>query len=61
MDFTAVDLTDHPQLAEGDEAVLFGDSPTAWDVADWAGTHAWQVLTAIGPRVPRLYVDSTRP
>jgi alanine racemase len=61
MDFTAVDLTDFPQLAEGDEAVLFGDSPTAWDVADCAGTHAWQVLTAVGPRVPRLYVDLPRP
>jgi len=60
MDFTAVDLTEHPQLAEGDEAVLFGDSPTAWDVADCAGTHAWQILTTVGPRVPRLYVDSTR-
>jgi alanine racemase len=60
MDFTAVDLTDHPQLAEGDEAVLFGDSPTAWDLADCAGTHAWQVLTSVGPRVPRLYVDSSQ-
>jgi alanine racemase len=50
-------VTDLPDVREGDEAVLFGDDPTAWDVADWAGTNAWQVLTAVGPRVPRVYVE----
>ena len=40
-----------PRSASGNEAVLFGDDPDAWDVADWAGTNAWQVLT--GDRVAR--------
>ncbi len=57
MDLTMLDVTDHGQVREGDEAVLFGDDPLAWDVADLAGTNAWQVLTAIGPRVPRVYVE----
>jgi alanine racemase len=58
MDFTMVDVTDRPDVSEGDEAVVFGDDPTAWDVADWAGTNAWQVLTSVGLRVPRVYLEN---
>ncbi len=57
MDFTMLDLTDLPDAKEGDEVVFFGDSPTAWDVAGWAGTIAWDVLTGVGANVPRVYVD----
>ncbi len=57
MDFTMVDVTDLPDAQEGGEAVVFGDDPTAWDVADWAGTNAWQVLTSVGLRVPRVYLE----
>lgn len=57
MDLTMLDVTDHGTVREGDEAVLFGDAPGAWDVAERAGTNAWQVLTAIGQRVPRVYVE----
>jgi alanine racemase len=61
MDFTMVDVTDRPDVEEGDEAVVFGDDPTAWDVAEWAGTNAWEVLTSVGLRVPRVYVEEDRP
>jgi alanine racemase len=61
MDLTMVDVTDVPGAAEGDEALLFGDEPTAWDVADWAGTNAWQVLTAVGVRVPHVYLEGGEP
>lgn len=57
MDLTTVDATPAPALAAGDGAVFLGDDPGAWDVAEWAGTNAWQALTAIGPRIPRVYVD----
>jgi len=60
MDLTMADLTDHPDAGEGDEAVLFGDDPPAWDVADRAGTNAWEVLTSVGSRVPRVYVEGGR-
>jgi alanine racemase len=60
MDLTMLDVTDLADAREGDEAVLFGDGPTAWDVAERAGTNAWQVLTAIGRRVPRVYVEGGR-
>jgi alanine racemase len=61
MDQTAVDVTDVPGVAIGDEAVLLGnqgdEAITAWDLADLTGTIPWEVLCAIGPRVPRLIVD----
>jgi alanine racemase len=60
MDLTMADLTDHPEAGEGDEAVLFGDDPPTWDVADCAGTNAWEVLTNVGTRLPRVYVEGGR-
>lgn len=56
MDLTMLDVTDRPDVHAGDEAFLFGDAPSAWDVAECAGTNAWQVLTTVGPRVRRDYV-----
>jgi alanine racemase len=60
MDFTMLDVTDAPEIGEADEAILFGDDPTAWQIADWAGTNAWEVLTSVGLRVPRVYVRDGR-
>jgi alanine racemase len=60
MDLTMADVTDHPSVQAGDEAVLFGDAPGAWDVAECAGTNAWDVLTRVGSRVPRIYVEGGR-
>lgn len=60
MDLTMADVTDHPAVGGGDEAVLFGDAPGAWEVAECAGTNAWDVLTSVGGRVPRVYVEGGR-
>lgn len=55
MDLTTLDATRAPALAAGDEVTVFGDAPTAWNLAEWAGTNAWQILTGVGSRVPRRY------
>lgn len=43
----------------GDEVVLIGEQGdarvTVEELADWAGTIPWEILTAINGRVPRLY------
>jgi alanine racemase len=57
MDLTMADVTDLPDVAAGDRAVLFGDAPGVWDVAEHAGTLAYEVLTSVGSRVPRVYVE----
>jgi alanine racemase len=59
MDQIVVDLGDDPAEA-GDEVVLFGpgdgDTPTAQDWADATGTISYEIVTRVGPRVPRTYV-----
>jgi alanine racemase len=60
MDLTMADVTDHPAVQPGDEAILLGDAPGAWELAECAGTNAWQVLTGIGSRVPRVYLEAGR-
>ncbi len=61
MDQFVVDLGgDEP--AAGDEVVLFGSGeggePTAEDWAKAAGTIAYEIVTRIGTRVPRVYVNT---
>ncbi|MFI1957718.1 alanine racemase [Streptomyces althioticus] len=60
MDQFVVDLGgDEP--GEGAEAVLFGPGdrgePTAEDWAQASGTIAYEIVTRIGSRVPRVYVN----
>ncbi len=59
MDQMMVDVTKLPGTAPGDEVVLIGRQGdqvlTAKEVAQWAETVPWEVLTAITYRVPRVY------
>ncbi len=59
MDQFVVDVGDDP-VSAGDEVVLFGpgDSgePTVDDWARATGTISYEIVTRIGPRVPRTYV-----
>ena len=47
-------------IAAGDEVVLFGggDAPSADDWATATGTINYEIVTRIGPRVPRRYVGT---
>ncbi len=60
MDQTMVDVTDVPEAEIGDEVVLLGrqagEAITADDLAKLTGTIAYEVLCAIGARVPRVAV-----
>jgi alanine racemase len=57
MDLTIIDVTDVPGIKEDDEVVLFGDElVTVEDVARWAGTISYEILSMTGKRVPRVYV-----
>lgn len=64
MDLTMLDVTDVPECAIGDEVVVLGThregarevTIRAEDVAARAGTIAYDVLTSISRRVPRVYL-----
>lgn len=59
MDQTMIDVTEIPAAAVGGEVVLIGqqngDRITADDLAAHTGTIAYEVLCAIGRRVPRVW------
>ncbi len=44
-------------IKAGDEVVLMGDEISTADFAEWMGTNEYEVLTSIGARVPRLFVN----
>ena len=56
MDLTLVDVTDLPSLQPGDWIEFFGTSVGIDEVAAWAGTISYEILTGIGNRVSRIYV-----
>ncbi|MBO0899692.1 alanine racemase [Cellulomonas sp. zg-ZUI199] len=64
MDQVVLDLGPGAQEAAGDRVVLWGDgrdgAPTAQDWAEVAGTISYEVVTRLGARVPRTYVDTER-
>ena len=60
MDMLMVDVTDVPGANVGDEAVLLGaqgkERISADELAGKAGTISYEILCAVGRRVPRRYV-----
>jgi alanine racemase len=56
MDMCMVDVTDMPEVRAGDIVTVFGDEPDAGELADIAGTISYELLCAISPRVPRVYI-----
>jgi alanine racemase len=58
MDMMTVDMTDIPvQLKRGDMVELMGTHVTVDDLASWAGTLPYEILTRLGSRYARLYSD----
>ena len=59
MDQFVVDLGKASNAKTGDEVVIFGDGGAGeYTVDDWAsaaGTINYEIVTRIGPRVPRIY------
>ncbi|MBL7943201.1 MAG: bifunctional UDP-N-acetylmuramoyl-tripeptide:D-alanyl-D-alanine ligase/alanine racemase [Flavobacteriales bacterium] len=55
MDMTMVDVS-HVEAKEGDSVIVFGADPTLHEFARRSGTIEYEILTAIGQRVKRVYV-----
>lgn len=64
MDMTVVDLTDVPGAQAGDVATLIGTDGGEHigleEVAGRCGTISYEILTGLGARMPRVYVNGTR-
>jgi alanine racemase len=57
MDMTMIDVTDIEDLSEGDEVIIFGKELPVQQLADWAGTIPYEIMTAISHRVKRVYFE----
>lgn len=60
MDQICVDVTEVPDVALGDEVILYGggyDYLTANEVGKRAGTISDEIYCAVSPRVPRIYLN----
>jgi alanine racemase len=59
MDLTMIDVTDIRKVQQGDEVVLLGRQGdaeiSADEMAAWANTISYEILTSIGVRVPRIH------
>jgi alanine racemase len=59
MDLMAVDVTDIPGVQRGDWVELFGANIAIDDVAAHAGTIGYELLTALGRRYERRYLNAS--
>jgi alanine racemase len=57
MDMTMIDVTDIAKAKEGDEVEIFGKNLPVQQVAQWAGTIAYEIMTGISQRVKRVYME----
>lgn len=55
MDMTMIDVTDIPGVKEGDEVVIFGKELPVQQLAEWAETIPYEILTSVSQRVKRVY------
>ena len=56
MDMTMLDVTGI-DVKEGDEVIVFGEPLSVHDVANWANTIPYEILTGISQRVKRVYFE----
>lgn len=57
MDMCMVDITHIPEAKEGDEVIVFGKELPVTQLATWANTISYEIMTSISQRVKRVYVN----
>jgi len=57
MDVCMIDVTDIPDVAEGDLVTIFGPDLPVTVLSDAIGTIPYEVFTSISPRVQKVYVQ----
>ncbi len=57
MDMTMIDLSEISDAKEGDELIIFGNELPVTNLANWAGTIAYDILAGISQRVKRIYFE----
>ena len=62
MDLTMIDLTKVKDVREGDEVIIIGkqgkETITAWELSQKANTIPYEILTSLGSRSKRIYIEA---
>lgn len=63
MDLTMIDVTDIPDIKEGDEVIILGqqqdENITAYEIASLANTIPYEIVTSFSARMPRYYNNNS--
>lgn len=59
MDMCMVDISKIPDVKEGDEVLVFAPELPITQLAAWAGTIPYELMTGISQRVKRVYVNES--
>ncbi len=57
MDMTMLDVTGIPGVQEADAVLVFGKELPVQQLAEWAGTIPYEIMTGISQRVKRVYFE----
>lgn len=57
MDMFMVDITGIQGVREGDDVIIFGKTVPVQNIAEWAGTIPYEIMTGISQRVKRVYFE----
>ncbi len=57
MDMCMIDVSEVKNVQPGDEVILFGKGLSVDEIAEKIGTINYEVVCAVGKRVPRVYVQ----
>ncbi|HTN06277.1 bifunctional UDP-N-acetylmuramoyl-tripeptide:D-alanyl-D-alanine ligase/alanine racemase [Agriterribacter sp.] len=57
MDMTMIDITGIAGVKEGDEVIIFGEKLPVTQLAQWAQTIPYEIMTGISQRVLRMYYE----
>ena len=55
MDMTMIDVTDIPNVKEGEEVIVFGKELPVQKMASWIDTIPYEIMTSVSQRVKRVY------
>ena len=57
MDMFMIDVTDIPGVQEGEAVIIFGDRLPVQQIAQWAETIPYEIMTGVSQRVKRVYFE----
>ena len=57
MDMIMIDVTDIAAVQEADEVIVFGKELSVQQLAEWATTIPYEIMTGISQRVKRVYFE----